>query len=546
MAAFTDILKEKLEVLVGERGDKTRRAVRYNELDKLLSGKLIDVKASVPTKAQIEEAAEQAVDARAWDKFNDWFNSLTAGKYGSQIKAEFDRYVEEAKQLFRTNAETATFAAQLFAASSSAAEASTQLIKEATELLKGEVETLASAAEGSAQASANHAAASSASANEAGEEALAAQQSKVAATTSAASAEASRLQAAEARDGAEGFAAAAEQSHLNAQTQASSASAYATLAVDAKNDASAFATTSLTARSDALGYATVAQQIAADVTEASGTIQAKYSVKVDVNGYVTGFGFIASANDAAPQSAFTVLASNFLVAQPIAGGGAKQVFEVGSVDGIPTMILRGNFFGDGVIGARHITAESIAAVHLKARIVSADYISINGVVTDNISPNAVTGFVAEQRADRVVQASQLLLPSIVRRSGTRVIIQLAIRFGLHITTPSILQDFLLGPQQNGFSRTLVIRRWGDGGYIDVLRKNIKVATSYTIAPSEQNNSTIIAYGDNDFIYQYLDTTAVSDGVVYSYEILMLTEGGAYDGYPGGIFERSIVITEFKR
>lgn len=551
MATFTDILKEKLEILAGERGDKQKRAVRYAELDKLLSGKLGELKKSVPSKSEIDKAAEQAVDARAWDKFDEWFKSLTAGKYGDQIKAEFDRYVEQASQLFRTNAETATLFANLFAVTSQAASEATQLIKDATELLKDEVEVLASDAAGSASASATHAAAAAASATDAGEEAIAAQQSKVQAQTYASSAEASNLLAAQARDGAEGFATAAEQSYLNARSQASAASASATTAVSASNSASAYSQVSLTARNESLGYANVTQQLAADVTSTSGVIQSKYSVKVDVNGYVTGFGFISPANNSAPTSLFTVLASNFLVAQPIAGGGAKQVFEIGSVDGVPTLVLRGNFFGDGVVGARAILADSIAATHIRAGIVSSDKIAINGVITDNITPNAVTGFVAEQQTGTVYQASQLLNPSIVRRSGTRALIQIAMRFGPWATHPNWDgTNPIVANEANNYDRRLIIRRHsGSGGWTDLTYKPFCVGTKYSLTRTNADGSgigTSWMFGDWDFVYQWIDTNPVSDGVVYSYEIIVVTASGAYEGYPGGIQDRSIVVTEFKR
>lgn len=55
-------------------------------------------------------------------------------------------------------------------------------------------------------------------------------------------------------------------------------------------------------------------------------IQAKYSVKVDVNGYVAGYGLIADANNGTPTSAFGVLADKFWVCSP--GVPAKVPFVV--------------------------------------------------------------------------------------------------------------------------------------------------------------------------------------------------------------------------
>lgn len=46
---------------------------------------------------------------------------------------------------------------------------------------------------------------------------------------------------------------------------------------------------------------------------ADGVIEGKYSVKVDVNGYVSGFGLISTANNAAPTSEFVVTADAFKI-----------------------------------------------------------------------------------------------------------------------------------------------------------------------------------------------------------------------------------------
>lgn len=46
-------------------------------------------------------------------------------------------------------------------------------------------------------------------------------------------------------------------------------------------------------------------------------VEAKYSVKVDINGYIAGFGLLATANDAAPTSDFFVRADRFAIMPPI-------------------------------------------------------------------------------------------------------------------------------------------------------------------------------------------------------------------------------------
>lgn len=59
---------------------------------------------------------------------------------------------------------------------------------------------------------------------------------------------------------------------------------------------------------------------------ADGSIEAKYGVKVDVNGYVTGFGLISTSNTAGPTSTFTVLADSFKIVTP--GNTPTSPFQV--------------------------------------------------------------------------------------------------------------------------------------------------------------------------------------------------------------------------
>lgn len=72
--------------------------------------------------------------------------------------------------------------------------------------------------------------------------------------------------------------------------------------------------------------ASVASNTAAIQTEATvranadGDIYAKYSVKIDVNGYVSGFGLISTANNSTPFSEFIVRADRFAIGSPSGPG----------------------------------------------------------------------------------------------------------------------------------------------------------------------------------------------------------------------------------
>lgn len=50
------------------------------------------------------------------------------------------------------------------------------------------------------------------------------------------------------------------------------------------------------------------------------SIEGKYTVKVDLNGYVTGFGLLATSNNGVPSSSFIVRADKFAVASPTGPG----------------------------------------------------------------------------------------------------------------------------------------------------------------------------------------------------------------------------------
>lgn len=82
-------------------------------------------------------------------------------------------------------------------------------------------------------------------------------------------------------------------------------------------------------------------EVRADET---GHLFGQYSVKVDLNGYVTGFGFSSTANNGPPESQFVVLANRFAVVTP--GGTPIVPFVVeGTVTYINNAVIKkGNVF----------------------------------------------------------------------------------------------------------------------------------------------------------------------------------------------------------
>jgi hypothetical protein len=152
-------------------------------------------------------------------------------------------------------------------------------------------------------------------------------------------------------------------------------------------------------------YAAIAQYAGVDITEDE--IRGEYNVRLDLNGYVVGFGLSALAQidqvnvNYGATSAFVIKADTFAVVFP--GVAAQTPFVVGRVNNIPTVGIDGQLVVDGTLTANAIQAYSIGANQINAGsvwagIVNADRIfgstfatgpspqtrvEINGQGTDN-------------------------------------------------------------------------------------------------------------------------------------------------------------------
>jgi len=77
---------------------------------------------------------------------------------------------------------------------------------------------------------------------------------------------------------------------------------------------------------------------------------AQYTVKVDVNGRVAGFGLASTAYDGAPISEFVVIADKFAVVSPDSTSETPKVpFVIGTVDGITRVAMTNAFIQDAAI-----------------------------------------------------------------------------------------------------------------------------------------------------------------------------------------------------
>lgn len=221
---------------------------------------------------------------------------------------------------------------------------------------------------------------------------------------------------AEAAVAASGSATTALETRVTATEQATGVNStdITALVATVADKAEATAVTSLTARVGDAEDATdaVAQSVTAltttvgnneaSITTAStsiGGLEAKYTVKTDVNGRVAGFGLANTANTATPTSEFIVVADKFAVVNPA---------STASTPVIPFQVL-----ANGTVQMQNVeVASSLIAGTISANSISIDNVTLDtsggnlvvrngGVDTTQIASNAVTNTEAEELAASV-------------------------------------------------------------------------------------------------------------------------------------------------
>lgn len=129
----------------------------------------------------------------------------------------------------------------------------------------------------------------------------------------------------------------------------------------------------ITTLSSTVGSNTTAiQQEASTRATQTGDLFAKYTVKIDTNGYVSGFGLASTANNATPFSDFTIRADRFSIAAPSGPGVAELVpFTVTTtsqtIDGTvvpPGVYIDGAYIKGGTIKGSAIEAGTITGTKL--------------------------------------------------------------------------------------------------------------------------------------------------------------------------------------
>lgn len=120
------------------------------------------------------------------------------------------------------------------------------------------------------------------------------------------------------------------------------------------SSSNASALSTVQARLNTGDYAAVKTESSANASSL-GTLNAKYSVKVDANNHVTGF----ELNSDGAVGSFVILADKFLICKPDGTGTPKAVLSLGTVNGTTALGLDGSLIIDDSISARSINAEGL-------------------------------------------------------------------------------------------------------------------------------------------------------------------------------------------
>lgn len=114
----------------------------------------------------------------------------------------------------------------------------------------------------------------------------------------------------------------------------------------------------------------IQQEITARVN-ADNDLYGKYSVKIDQNGYLSGFGFMSTANNSAPRSSFIVRADSFAIGSPSGPGISPRVPFI--VRTTPTTLPNGRVVPPGVY-MDYAAVDQLDGVLIRAGLLEASQI----------------------------------------------------------------------------------------------------------------------------------------------------------------------------
>lgn len=282
-----------------------------------------------------------------------------------------------------TSASTATSKATDAAQES----ASATVAKNAAETAKANAET----AESNAASSASTASGSASTASSAAQNAAQSESDAGAAASAASSSASSASTFASAAGTASAASVSAKLVAESASATASGYSATAAASATAANDSSVAAASTvsgLTARLNNAGGTGVTVEEAYSVAagDISG-LEAQYSVKIDNNGHVSGFGLASVEVDGVPESAFVIRADKFAIVDP--ASTANNTTNTPSADSIPFGVTSGVvYIKSAAIEDASITAAKIGSIN--ADTITTGSMSANKIIGGTIDASQVT------------------------------------------------------------------------------------------------------------------------------------------------------------
>lgn len=98
-------------------------------------------------------------------------------------------------------------------------------------------------------------------------------------------------------------------------------------------------------------------------------LSSQYTVKIDNNGFVSGFGLASTNNNGVPSSEFLVLADRFAIAQPNQGEGVTYPFVVTSVNGVPRISMNSAFITE-IVSAILKSPDNKFRIDLQNKLIS--------------------------------------------------------------------------------------------------------------------------------------------------------------------------------
>ncbi len=190
------------------------------------------------------------------------------------------------------------------------------------------------------------------------------------------------------------------------------------------NNVSALTSTVSTLQASTAGNTLAIQTEAEARVNADNDIYGKYGIKIDNNGYVTGFGLISTSNNSTPFSEFMVRADRFAIASPSGPGITPAVpFVVTTTfDGAgnpPGVYIKSAFIGNATIDAAKIGDAAVNTLKIAGNAVTVpvygqSYFTVRTYTTTPITlltmPFTIDGLGFGQQAGVIVNVVASLYP----------------------------------------------------------------------------------------------------------------------------------------